>query len=131
MIKGDLATDAVDFRGDRFSEEAMRQIAEKCVGLPISINFDSMAPPIGKIIKSNLIDGRVEVEVELTDSFSRSIDKIELFLSTACAILEEERIDIENRLLKDIYLVEASLIPGRFDSKQRPLHYVPDNDTIE
>lgn len=65
-IKTILWTNDVDKIGDKATEKALQQLAENCVGQPVTYEFNHERP-IGKIVGAEYTPRQVTAEIEITD----------------------------------------------------------------
>lgn len=136
-VKVDLATNHVDMMGDQFSENALQELAEQCVGMPIMVGFDHMRPPVGKILKAQVVNGRVEIDAQLKPSLEMEImayAKEDLpsitYVGPGFAVLESHK-DGEVRVIDKLHLVETSMIRQHTDLHVRPVFQISTDENVD
>jgi hypothetical protein len=73
------ATRNVDSQGQRFSDEALSQLALTCRGKLVTLEFNQVLPPLGQILDAEVTERGLEVEVDLPglpEDFNASVSYI-------------------------------------------------------
>ena len=120
-VKADLVSGHVDSSGDQFSPEALQQISEQCVGMPIMVEFRHDRPAIGKITSARVVNGKVEIDANLRLSFEAELMALakedipsETYVGPGF-IVQETHFKEGVRVIEKLTLLETSIIRQHVD----------------
>jgi hypothetical protein len=136
-VKADLVSGYVDSSGDQFSPEALQQISEQCVGMPIMVEFRHDQPAIGKITGARVVDDRVEIDANLRPSFEAELMALakedipsETYFGPGF-IVQETHQEGDVRVIDKLTLLETSMIRQHVDTRVRPIFQISTNEDTD